>query len=681
MTASLERLDLDLPGLLELLGGSLYSDPRVAYRELIQNAHDACTRRRVAAAADDRGWRPRIEVDFPSEGPRRLVRIQDNGEGLEPDEIRRFLATIGRGRTREVRRLLEASGDEDADELVGQFGVGLLAAFLVADRVEVTTQGRGVAAHRWICEGRQTYRIEAAERDEQGTTVQLRIREDHEELGLPAIVRDAVHHYARYLEHPIFVAGERINARALPWRCDDERASLSHEELAATWSSAGRPIFVLPLRPFTHPRFGEVALHGVLSVPEASVVSLGELGEVAVLIRHMLVTARDRDLLPPWARFVDGLVDCPLLQPTASREQLRRDERMELVREAIGAQLLAGLGALQRERPAVWRQLVDGHRALLKQWSARHRALFDAIADHVPFATTRGEMTLPEYLEAAGEPVIYYFSEEQEARTMALLLEATARPVVDAQWFGDLPFLRVYARCFGLRLVRELEAEAGVITAVERPSDGLRRVAARLATDELDVQVARFDPRSLPAFVQTPSRLEVQREVRGAAGRGQLHAALAALTSDYLEREAPRQARRRLFLNVSCPLVQMLGEASAAGSRRVDAAIDLVGAMARTLSGERLSPARMLEIIAELTSALEQLLGAQAPVAARPLSARWAMEQAGLSRAKAESLRARYGSLEALAAADPATLAEQLGISRTIGEALTRLAAHAEETT
>ena len=89
----------------------------------------------------------------------------------------------------------------------------------------------------------------------------------------------------------------------------------------------------------------------------------------------------------------------------------------------------------------------------------------------------------------------------------------------------------------------------------------------------------------------------------------------------------------------------------------------------------------MLEIIAELTSALEQLLGAQAPVAARPLSARWAMEQAGLSRAKAESLRARYGSLEALAAADPATLAEQLGISRTIGEALTRLAAHAEETT
>lgn len=677
MTATLERLDLDLPGLLELLGGSLYSDPRVGYRELIQNAHDACVRRRIRAGAGD--WTPRIEVGCETENERAIVWIRDNGEGLDPDEIRRFLATIGRGHTREVRSLLEAEGDRAADELVGQFGVGLLAAFLIADRVEVTTRPEGEApAHRWICEGRQTYRIEAADRREQGTTVRLRVRADREHLAHPEVVADAITHYARYLELPILVDGEPINTHTLPWVRGDGRPALDHEQIAAQWSRAGEPIFTLPLTSFEDPEHGTVPLDGVLAIPEASMASLGELGEVAVLVRHMLITPRDRDLLPPWARFVGGLVDSPFLRPTASREQIRRDERADRVRAELGRQLLAALERLPRASPSAWQTIVAGHKPLLKQWGARHPELFEAIADHIPFDTTRGEMTLPEYRAAVDEPAIYYFSEEQEARTMALLLEATARPVVDAQWFGDLPFLRAYAARHGLRLVRELEAEAGVLRPVEDPAPALGRVAERLAAPDLEVVVARFEPRSLPAFVQTPSRVVVQREVQDASARGQLHRALALLTDDYAEREPPRSQRRRLYLNADCPLVELL--ASHDGDPRVGAATDLIGAMARTLSGERLSPASMLETVRAMTDSLVALLGAAVPRRDAPTTVQWATDEVGLARAKAERLCERYPTFAELAAAESSAIADHLGIAPAVAGVLRQLARAAIET-
>src|SRR5690348_14309543 len=126
-------ISLHVPGILRLLSEHLYSDPKVALREMIQNAHDSCQRRMVEEP--DANYRPRIDVRLDQEN--RAFIIEDNGSGLTRDEIHNYLATVGHGYTAELRERLQFGGRKEALELIGQFGLGLLSAFIVADQIEM----------------------------------------------------------------------------------------------------------------------------------------------------------------------------------------------------------------------------------------------------------------------------------------------------------------------------------------------------------------------------------------------------------------------------------------------------------------------------------------------------------------------------------------------------------------
>src|SRR5438046_5992062 len=131
-----QRFNLHLPGLLKVLAEHLYTSKKVGIRELIQNAHDSCTRRKIEAG--EPYYRPRIDVALDI--PRRVVTIADNGNGLTEDEIGTYLATIGRGYTRELRERLAFDSPEEAAALIGQFGLGFLSAFLLAGEVTLLTR-------------------------------------------------------------------------------------------------------------------------------------------------------------------------------------------------------------------------------------------------------------------------------------------------------------------------------------------------------------------------------------------------------------------------------------------------------------------------------------------------------------------------------------------------------------
>ncbi len=670
--ASVERLEFHLPGLLGLLGESLYSDPRVAYRELVQNAHDACMRCVLRGDAD---YAPRIEVAARADNGRTLVVISDNGLGLDADDIRQFLATIGRGQTGELRSMLEASGTSDHERLVGQFGVGLLSAFLVADRVEIRTRrsdrDRG---YLWVSEGKQTYRLEPLEHAAIGTEVVLRIRADRSELGSIDVVRDAVSHFAGYLEIPIRVAGQLINEATLPWRSSAGRRRLDRDELAAMWCPFGEPLATIELVPIEADG-KTIPLHGVLVIPEGSQLSLHELGHVGVLIRGMLITPDERELLPPWARFVTGIVDCAALEPTASREQVRRGPTCARVQAAIARQLLAGLARIRIEEPAVWSAILEGHSSMLKSWGARHPELFDAICDDVPFYTTRGEMTLPAYLEAIDERAIYYIDDDQQARSLAMLLESTSRPVVAARYAGDLAFLRAFAAARDVRLVRELEAEGQVVTEIAVPPPALARLAGSLVAPDLDVRVARFLPALLPAFVRVPSRVETQSKARRAIGERRVHAALGSLLGQY-SRATPEQPKRTLFINADNPLIRHLADDDSIGGR---AAAQLIVAIARLVSGETLAPNALMEAYSTAQTAIGALMNVdvRAP-AANPIPADWATRRAGLSPKHSRKLATSFASFQALVRASDHEIVKLLELPITIAGAIRTLAS--EET-
>jgi molecular chaperone HtpG len=133
-----------------------------------------------------------------------------------------------------------------------------------------------------------------------------------------------------------------------------------------------------------------------------SIVSIREYGDVSVYIRRMFVTEEERELLPRWAKFVRGVVESPILNPTVSREQVRRDEVFYQIQTAIEDQLIAFLQDLAEHNPAAWRNIVIAHNDLIKAWALESRTFFDAVCDLVTFETSRGRLSVQEYLQASG---------------------------------------------------------------------------------------------------------------------------------------------------------------------------------------------------------------------------------------------------------------------------------------
>lgn len=602
-----QRFNLHLPGLLKVLAEHLYTSKKVGVRELIQNAHDSCVRRKVEVG--EKHYRPRIDIDLDADA--RTLTVRDNGNGLTEEEIGTYLATIGRGYTRELRERLAFSDPDEAAELIGQFGLGFLSAFLLAGEVTLETRSvKGTPPLRWHSTGDEHYELRPGQRDEIGTTVVLKIKPAASFLLNEEALSDAVRTYADFLPIPIHIGGDPapINLMSPPWEDDDPRqATLDYIHRAF---HGARPLCVIPLRDakvsIGHDSI-TVPLQGFLFVPPGSVASVREYGDLNVYIRRMFIRERERDLLPAWARFVRGVVECPLLQPTASREDLHQDENFELVRQALEQQLGDGLQQLARDEPRTWRKVVRGHSDVIIGWAVSDPDFFDRVEEIVTFRTTRGPLSLPEYLEQSGGG-LYYVTRELGSLQEQILAEGRDVPAIEASWFSVTPFLEKYAqRHPGVKLV-QLDGEA---TQLLRPlPDGaFAGLLGFFRDQEIRAAVAAFKPAEAPALLLYPQGAELAREAEASFQAGDLPGPLAGLVHEYIEnRFADRdELAGTLYLNASNPLVRHLAERPPPSEVR-DAVLTLIYQVARLFAGRMLSAADAVGAFAGLTRSLQGLV-------------------------------------------------------------------------
>jgi molecular chaperone HtpG len=605
-----QRFNLHLPGLLKVLAEHLYSSKKVGVRELIQNAHDSCVRRKIEA--NEPSYRPRIDLTLDT--PRRRLTIADNGFGLTADEITTYLATIGRGYTRELRERLALCSPAEAAELIGQFGLGFLSAFLIASEVTLVTRSlQGGPALRWSSTGDEHYDLAEGQRDEVGTTVQLTIKPAASFLlGEPTLV-ETVRTYADFLPTPIHVDGDDlpVNRMAPPWEDPDPGAAVV-DYIARAFHGA-RPLCVVPLRDgrvnLGHDSL-TVPLRGFLFVPPGSVASVREFGDLRVYIRRMFICERERDLLPPWARFVRGVVECPLLQPTAAREAVHQDENFELVRQALEEQLGEGLRRLARDEPAVWKKVVRGHSDVIMGWAVSDNEFFDKVEDIVTFRTTRGPLSLPEYLGQSGG-TLYYVSRELGSLQEQILAEGRNVPAIDASWFAVTPFLEKYAHRHPEVGLVQLDGEAAQLVRPV-PEAPFAILLEHFRSQGVPVRVASFKPPELPALMLYPQGAELAREAEASLQAGDLPGPLAGLVQEYVSHKlAGEDLRGTLYLNASCPLVRGLAGQDAADEQaagRRAAALTLIHQTARLFAGRMLSAADAVAAFGALTGSLERLL-------------------------------------------------------------------------
>jgi molecular chaperone HtpG len=602
-----QRFNLHLPGLLKVLAEHLYSTKKVAVRELLQNAHDSCVRRKIEEQDD--AYRPRI--DLAIDAARRTLVLRDNGCGLTEDEITGYLATIGRGYTRELRERLSLYSPEQAAELIGQFGLGFLSAFLLAAEVTVTTRSfQGGPTLRWRSAGDEYYDLAETDPDEVGTTVALRVKPAAAFILQERSLLETVRTYADFLPTPIYLGDdpEPVNLMSPPWEAVDPKAAA--REYIGRSSHGAEPLFVLPLHDakvrLDHDTL-TVPLQGFLWVPPGSVASVREYGDLTVYIRRMFICDRERDLLPPWARFVRGVIDCPVLQPTASREGIHQDENFESVRQALEEQLGDGLRTLARDEPETWKRLVRGHSDVIVSWAVKDNEFFERVEDLVHFRTSRGLLSLPEYLDQSGGS-LYYITRELGSLQEQVLAEGRDVPAIEACWFAVTPFLEKYvSRHPEVGLVQLDGAAEKLVRPV--PENPFAALLDYYRDQGVRARVGSFRPAEMPAVLLYPEGAEVAREAGEALEAGELPGPLGGLIGEYVEQRfaGDRELQGTLWLNAACPLVRRLAEAPPAPPS-LAAVLEVTHQLARLFCGRMLSPAEATVAFKELTRALAGLL-------------------------------------------------------------------------
>ena len=392
-----ENFQVDLQGIVDLLSHHLYSSPRVYLRELLQNAVDAITARQ-AIEPDAPG---RIDIAVQDQS----LSITDTGIGLRPDEVRELLATIGRSSKRDEIGFART-------EFLGQFGIGLLSAFMVADAIEVLTQPADRPATRWTGTADGRYTVDEAPTGlPRGTTVTLQARRGAEQWFKQATVVELVKLFGALLPFEVRVNDELVTDGIAPWE-GTGRADLvgyAQDNLGFT------PFDVIPL---SNPAAGLNGVAFVLPFP----ANPAERATHRVYLKRMLLAEGVEGLLPDWAFFVRAVIDTSELRPTASREALFDDGNLEATREALGAQLRGWLVRLGTTDPQKLDRFLGIHQLGVKALALHDDEMLRLVHRWLRFETNHGRMTAAELHERHGE--IRYVATIEEFRQLAAVAAA-----------------------------------------------------------------------------------------------------------------------------------------------------------------------------------------------------------------------------------------------------------------
>ncbi|MFI1992484.1 HSP90 family protein [Actinoplanes sp. NPDC020271] len=529
---------VDLRGIVDLLSHHLYASPRVYVRELLQNAVDAIT----ALGPDHAG---RVEITTGD-----TLRITDNGIGLTEAQVHELLATIGRSSKRDELGFAR-------HEFLGQFGIGLLSCFLVADEIRVHTRRAGAAPVLWTGYSDGRYEVRPGDAREPGTTVTLMARRGAEHYLTSTTVTELAELYGSLLPVDVTVDGRRVTAGTVPWALPaGERNAYAEEVLGF------RPFDVIELNV---PGSGLSGAAFVLPTP----VNPASRGGHRVYLKRMLLSESVEGLLPEWAFFARCVVDSTELRPTASREALYDDGMLAETREAIADQLRGWLFRLSTTDPRRLAQFLQIHHLGVKALALHDDEMLRLVEQWYPMQTNVGELTLAEFRARFG--IIRYAATADEFRQLAAVAAAQDVGLINGGYVYDSDLIQRLAT-----LDQEVRAErldptdlTTKFTAVDAETELRLRpflTAAQRRLDKLgcEVVIRAFDPASLPALYLVSRAAAFHDEFT--ASRDQADDLWGGVL-DALSSTVPND-RPQLVLNHRNPLIRRvsaLGDAELAG--------------------------------------------------------------------------------------------------------------------
>lgn len=424
--------------LLQLMIHSLYSNKEIVLRELISNASDAADKLRFEALANgalyENDSELKIRIAFDKEA--RTLTITDNGIGMSRDEVIANIGTIAKSGTKEFFNALTGDQAKDAN-LIGQFGVGFYSAFIIADKVTLTTRRAGAAESvRWESAGEGDYTLEDADKASRGTEIVLHLREGEDELLNDWKLKTIIRKYSDHIMLPIVMKktewkdgaevatdeDETVNKASALWA--RSKNDITEEEYQEFYKHVSHD-FENPLA-YTHSRVeGKQEYISLLYIPGKAPFDLYDRERhhgIKLYVKRVFIMEDAEKLMPQYLRFVRGVIDTSDLPLNVSREILQHSRDVEAIKAGSVKKVLGVLEDMAENKPEDYAKFYKEFGRVLKEGPGEDFANKDKIAGLLRFASTKADteeqsVSLKDYISRMQpeQDVIYYITADSFA--------------------------------------------------------------------------------------------------------------------------------------------------------------------------------------------------------------------------------------------------------------------------
>ena len=424
MTIENRAFEADTSKILDIVIHSLYSNREIFLRELISNASDALDKRRFLASTDQSlQAEQELQIHIKSDKKAKTLTISDNGIGMDSDDMVSSLGTIARSGTQNFIKQLEASKENDDSKLslIGQFGVGFYAAFMVAETVDVISRKAGSdKAFKWHSDGATGYSLDSAERSEAGTDIILHLKKDAKEFLEEQRISYMIKKYSDHLSAPIYWQNAEestmLNSASAIWT--RPKSEITQEQYTSFYQQASAA-YDTPYLTLHNVTEGVTNFTSLLFVPSTRPVDLfnpERKSRLQLYINRVFITDECEDLVPNWLRFVRGVVDTPDLDLNVSREMLQQVPAINKIKKSIIRRVLSELKKQAGKNQEAYENFWLEFGLVVKEGLYEDADFREKILELCRFYSCRkgGYISLAEYVSEMKEQQeeIYYLSSE-----------------------------------------------------------------------------------------------------------------------------------------------------------------------------------------------------------------------------------------------------------------------------
>ncbi|MBQ6653920.1 MAG: molecular chaperone HtpG [Erysipelotrichaceae bacterium] len=421
--------------LLDLMINSIYTNREIFLRELISNASDALDKRHFLSLTDSAYTSSNpLSIQLEVDRDARTLSIEDNGIGMNAEELEKNLGTIAHSGTSEFRQQLENSKEVD---IIGQFGVGFYSAFMVADSITVESRKVGEDAYRWHSDGQSGYTIEPGERQAVGTKITLKLREDTDEVRYSEYldkysIEQLVRKYSDYIRYPIQMMVEKsvpkegsddehetietlktLNTMVPLWRRN--KKDIKDEDYNSFYKSQFYD-YEDPLEVIHYSLEGNVSYKALLYIPSRipyNYYSRDYEAGLQLYSKGVFIMDRCKELLPDYFHFVKGLVDSDDVSLNISREMLQKDSQLQELGKSVTKRVKSALVNMLIKEREKYEKFYKNFGYSLKYGCYQDYGMHkDELQDLLLFYSSNEDkyVTLKEYRERMkdGQKDIYY---------------------------------------------------------------------------------------------------------------------------------------------------------------------------------------------------------------------------------------------------------------------------------